>query len=411
MPVENRPIPHKSAFKGLLWDYDAVLAASDEECCYSLSEKDVQLILATIDPMSWLTRWMSPTETLIDMDNLLKWQGNLARKLMSGCCNDQTVLHRVTTDGAMEISTDGGTTWIPDPNDPRVTGTQLANTIAGTGSDKKCNAANNALGNIQDAQASFAASLTSATTVLGLALEIATAIAILIFTVGTTAEALIPLIISAAIALFGVLETDYNAEFTTDVWNTLTCDMFCTVGDDGQWNTTQLNNLLAKVDTDFTGNVALTLHAILTGWGTVGLNNAAIVGDTTESDCSDCVCDPGSCSDPARFEKGNVTSVHDNGDGTVTFTVETVPETGSSIPIIVWGDRYDATDQCCTFINVVEISGGATVLQGFIECGDAPPVNIAYPSPDTCYACLQFFPSDFTTNFTIELTLGTLDCP
>jgi len=410
MPVENRPIPHASAFKGLLWDYDAVLAASDDECCYSLSDKEVQLMLATIDPISWLTRWTSTTNTLIDLDNLLKWQGNLARKLMSGCCNDQVVLHRVTSDGAMEISTDGGTTWVPDPNDPRVTGTQLANTIAGEGNDKKCNAANNALGNIKDNQASFAASLSSATTALGLALEIAAAIAVLIFTVGATAEALIPLIISAAIALFGVLETDYNAEFTTDIWNKLTCDMYCTVGDDGQWNTTQLNDLLAKVDTDFSGNVALTFHAILTGWGTVGLNNAAIAGDSTESDCSGCLCNPGSCSDPARFTKGNVISTHDNGDGTVTFTVETVPEDGSGIPVIVWGNRVEATSDCCTFISVVETVGSATVLQGYIGCGEAPPVAIVYPIPGVCYACLQFFPSDYTTNFTIELTLGTLDC-
>ena len=402
MPVENRPIPHKSAFKGLLWDYDAVLGASDEECCYSLSDKDVQLILATIDPMSWLTRWMSPTETLIDIDNLLKWQGNLARKLMSGCCNDQVVLHRVTTDGEMEISTDDGVTWVPDPNDPRVTATQLANTIPGSGTEKKCNAANNALGNIQDAQASFAASLTSATTILGLALEIATAIAILFFTVGTTAEALIPLIISAAIALFGVLETDYNAEFTTTVWNQLVCDMYCTVGSNGQWNTSQFNDLLALLDTDFTGNVALTFHAILTGWGTVGLNNAAIVGDATESDCSDCDC-PLTCGDPAGFTVGTVISTGVNELGQPYVEIQTEDTGAGDFQYIEWGDFATLTippNICCRVVSLGEDIGLITAKE-YYDCEGG--YHAATPEDHNCQA-FHLFTASSGTSATIIVT-------
>lgn len=290
MSINNYPPPHKSAFKGLQWDYDAVLALSDEECCYSLSQREINILLATIDPISWKTRWFSYSDTLIDLDNLVKWQGNLARKLMSGCCNDTQILHRVTSTGGMEISTDGGATWIPDPADPRVTGTQLPNTIPGEGNDKKCNAATNALGNIQDAQAAFGASLSTATTIIGLALAFAGEIILLLLSAGTTAEILVPLLISTATALFGIAESTYNAEFTTELWDTVTCDLYCTVGDDGQWTTGQLNDLLALLDTDLTGNVALTLHSIISGWGTVGLNNAAISGGSSEADCSDCGC-------------------------------------------------------------------------------------------------------------------------
>jgi len=290
MPIENKPIPHKSAFKGLLWDYDAVLALSDEECCYSLSEREINILMATIDPIAWLTRWQSPTDTLIEQENLIKWQGNLARKLMSGCCGDEVVMHRVTEDGAMEISTDGGATWIPDPDDPRANGTALPNTIPGEGSDKRCNAATNALGNFQDAQAAFGASLSTATTIAGLALAFAGELIVLLFSLGTTAAVLVPLMFSTAAALFGILEVDYNAEFTTDVWDTLVCDLYCTVGSDGQWNESQYNDLLALLDTDFSGNVALTFHSIVTGWGMLGLNNAAIAGGSSEADCSDCDC-------------------------------------------------------------------------------------------------------------------------
>jgi len=290
MSINNYPPPHKSAFKGLQWDYDAVLALSDKECCFSLSEREINILLATIDPIAWKTRWFSYSDQVIDTDNLVKWQGNLARKLMSGCCNDEQVLHRITEDGESEISTDGGITWIPDPNDPRETGTQLPNTIPGTGDDKKCNAATNALGNIQDAQAAFGTGLSTATTVIGLALQFAGALIAFYMTAGLAAEVLVPLMIGAAVGLIGVLEADYNAQFTSTVWDTVVCDLFCTCNDEGQWGTGELNDLLAKLDTDFTGNVALTLHSIIVGWGTVGLNNAAIAGGTSTSDCSDCDC-------------------------------------------------------------------------------------------------------------------------
>ncbi|HSS99836.1 MAG TPA: hypothetical protein VLK33_22535, partial [Terriglobales bacterium] len=100
--MSNKPKPHAGSGKVLLWDYDAVLAASDEECCYSLTGKEVQILLAGIDPIGWLRRWTSDVDTTIDLATIVNWQGNLARKLMSGCCGDTVILHRVTDDGSME---------------------------------------------------------------------------------------------------------------------------------------------------------------------------------------------------------------------------------------------------------------------------------------------------------------------
>ena len=214
-----------------------------------------------------------------------------------GCCEDRIVLHRVTEGGAMEISTDDGTTWTPDPDDPRTTGTHLPNTIPGEADGKKCNAATNAIANFKDAQASFGHSLTSATTVIGLALAFAAEILLLVLSAGTAAEVLVPLMIATATGLFGVLEADYNAEFTEAVWDDLTCDIFCTIGEDGQFNESQLINLQARVDANYSDNVALTFQSILRGWGTLGLNNACISGvaataDCSDCDCPDCPCDP-----------------------------------------------------------------------------------------------------------------------
>jgi hypothetical protein len=291
MSIINPRPPRGSSAKVILWDYDFVLSRADRFCSYCLSDKHVAIINAIIDSIAWGRRWVSPTETEIDTDTLLNWQGGLVRALMTGCCDDEVVLHRITDDGQMQISTDGGATWTQDPADPRVTGTQLPNTIIGTGDDKKCNAATNAVENIKDAQAAWASSISEATTIIGLALEFGAALIVLLFTVGTTAEILIPLMIGAASALFGVLETDYNALFTSDVWDTLTCLIFCRIGDDGQFTTSTYNDLQADIDGQgWDDRIVQTFQTCLTGWGLVGLNNACIAGTAATADCADCDC-------------------------------------------------------------------------------------------------------------------------
>ena len=80
MPLVNP----RDTYKALLLDYDALLAASDAECCFSLSEREIQMLLAFVEYIGWKTRYIA-TETEIDQQLILRWQGNLARKLMSGC--------------------------------------------------------------------------------------------------------------------------------------------------------------------------------------------------------------------------------------------------------------------------------------------------------------------------------------
>jgi len=254
-----------------------------------------EIMMSVMSRLEMDAAWQNPDDGYRGEQNALIFNQMVVAAIAAGAnevcgCCEQTVLHRVGEGGTLEISTNGGVTWRPDPNDPRIIGTQLPNTISGEGDDKKCNAANNAIGNFKDAQAAFGHSLSTATTILGLAAAIAAEIALLLFSAGTAAEILVPLIISTATALFGVLEADYNAEFTEDVWNDLTCDIFCTVGDDGQFDSTRLISLQAKVDAHFSDNVALTFQSILRGWGVLGLNNACIAGSTTASDCSGCDC-------------------------------------------------------------------------------------------------------------------------
>lgn len=400
--MSNKPKPHAGSGKVLLWDYDAVLAASDEECCYSLTGKEVQILLAGIDPIGWLRRWTSDVDTTIDLATIVNWQGNLARKLMSGCCGDTVILHRVTDDGSMEISTDDGLTWIPDPADPRLNGTALPNSIPGAGSDKKCNAATNAIDNFKDAQAAFGHALTSTTTVIGLALAIAAELLVLLFSAGTLAEVIVPLVITTATTLFGVLEADYNAEFTEEVWSTLLCDIFCTIGDDGQFTESQLIDLQALVDTDFSDNVALTFQSILRGWGTLGLNNACISGTAATADCADCECAI-ECGSPDLVTVGTVIDSGTDMDGHKFLVVDSAVFGGSysAVQIGAYGEA-SPPNTCCNIYGWGLVSGTINTT-GYTDCagGVHDPGNPE--THDTGSAYWAKAPGD-TASFTLSIT-------
>lgn len=101
----------RDSYRALLFDYDALLEKSDDECCYSLSEREVALILAQIDYIGWKTRYR-PTSTEIDRETIDMWKGNLAEKLMALNCSPQVLTRQNPMDYCqLQQSYDGGETW------------------------------------------------------------------------------------------------------------------------------------------------------------------------------------------------------------------------------------------------------------------------------------------------------------
>jgi len=399
-----KPNP-KQTYMARLLNYDALLLASENECSYCLSEREVQILLAFVDYIAFPTRYQ-PTDTTIDTNQVAAWSDNLARKLMSGCCDDK--LYRFTLDGRLQSSQDNGTTWQDDPQaDPRLTATLMPPLPGPDGDDKRCQAANNITAHFMDIAAKLIADA-EAWSGLSTLLAIILQIVIFIGIIGS-GGLLSPLMLGLAGALLFAGSAAFEAAMTTEVWDQFNCIVYCNLNDDGTCSQAQLSTMIAQSASEFAGIAHEFLARNLILIGLDGVINMGRTMSDREFDCSTCDCVP-TCSDPAFFEKGNVTSTVDNGDGTVTFTVETEPEDGTGIPIIVWGNRYTVSTQCCTFWTVEEIAGGATVLQGYIQCGNNPPMVINYPSQGICYSALQFFPSDYETNFTIELTLATAGC-
>jgi hypothetical protein len=101
----------RDSYRALLFDYDALLAKSDDECCYNLSEREVALILAQIDYIGWKTRYR-PTATQIDREIIDMWKGKLAEKLMVINCGTSLIFRQNPADYCqLQQSLDGGETW------------------------------------------------------------------------------------------------------------------------------------------------------------------------------------------------------------------------------------------------------------------------------------------------------------
>lgn len=286
--------PPRSTYKAFLWDYDSLLSYSDEECCYSLSEREIQILLAQIDPIAWKTRY-KPTDTPIDVDLITRWQGNLARKLMGGCCPDDDAIYRYTEDGVLEKSTDGGVTWTPAPEDDvRLTAPLFPPLPGEDGNDKKCLAANNAVAQIK-AQADQMSADAGAWG--GITLLIAAFLGILAFlSVLGSGGLLTPLIVGLMGTLISAGQAAFIAAMTTEVYETLCCILYCHVNDDGSYDAAAIEAIAFDIDDQLDGLAAKFLKDTVRILGVKGLTNAsATQGSDFDFDCSVCECDETWC--------------------------------------------------------------------------------------------------------------------
>ncbi len=102
----------------------------------------------------------------------------------------------------------------------------------------------------------------------------------------------------------------------------------------------------------------------------LGLNNACISGTSATADCSDCPCNTPCANPEFYFLYGDVTSVVDNGDGTMTLEVASTaaPDTTQAIH---WGDVPESgSTACCDIVSfvVTDPAGGSTPGWGVRDC-------------------------------------------
>jgi len=76
---------HRKNGKINVMDYDALLEIPEQECLYCLTQRDVLIILAQLEYVSWATRYLSPSDTPIDREVIEAWRMSIQEKLMSDC--------------------------------------------------------------------------------------------------------------------------------------------------------------------------------------------------------------------------------------------------------------------------------------------------------------------------------------
>lgn len=338
----------RQTYRALLFDYDELVAKSDDECCYSLSEREVQLILAQLDYITWKTRYR-PTHSEISREVIDNWQGNLARKLMSGCCPDDGTLGRFGEDGQWEISTDGGETWTPAPEDDPRNDYIGAQPLPGEpGAAKQCAAADNVEAQFL-AQRDYIISLLEAgTTLIALVAGILAFLAV-IAGIGGATIGISVLLMGMAAGLLTMTPESVEDQIDTAALDTFKCLVYMRMDSNGQLTYGQWLALLVDITNEFDAFPETFFYSTTNAWGYIGMNNAGTIGVTTAADCDHCDDVP-PCFQVANFSAGTVMSSVDNMDGSWTFVVNSI-NNGSGTQYIRWG--VIGTPACCCFSDWV----------------------------------------------------------
>jgi hypothetical protein len=330
---------------------------------------------------------------------------------MSCCCN-QTIptIYRIDPENSfnMQISYDGGTTWITSPN-------QIYNTIIPlplpTFDDHhtKCDAASNALQHVKDLVAKQEDEMGTDNTLAEVAL------AIILFLIGIFLAAItegfaLPLIaefVGVLTAIFSLGLTDFTAYWTTDVYDDILCAFYCNIEDDGSFTLDDFSAVLAKLVEVLPASPAKDwlIHCLNIG-GVAGLNNLARYGASADADCSSCNC--------TDCDFTDWTEVVGNSIDFINSGVAEIVATNGHGDALYYAGIYAPSDSSNCHNFGVEVTSGTLFtggnLRSYSLCGEGASAThvsgLIPPGDTTCYRTLFYYSN---TPFTIRFTcLG--DC-
>lgn len=205
---------------------------------------------------------------------------------MSCCCGDNTpLMYRWTEDGHYQSSDDGGTTWVDAPeNDPRYSVPMFPPVLPEGVEEPECVYADSAV-NVLKVQFVEAIEVgDSLQVIIGIIIGVLSAV------LGTVAAPLvyqIMAVIAGAILAFTI--EAFQDAFTTEVWDRLRCNLLDNMGADGEFSSSQVDEIYGRIGSEETGIVYLVLRQAIAAFGAVGLTNAARSGaGDVDADCSEC---------------------------------------------------------------------------------------------------------------------------
>ena len=278
----------RMAGKVLQWNYDDILTKSDQKCCFSLTRRDVALIMAITEQMHWKTRYLSPTGANIDIDLIDACASGLETRLMDGCCPDGT-LSRFTESGIFQTSVDNGGTWQDNPDDdPRNQGV-AAPPLPGEGTTVRCAAADNVRDNFKAMRDNLIALLTAGTTVIAIVAGIAGFIGVVLGLSGA-ATAIGVLLIGFAAAALSLTPESVAEQIDDTALEDFRCLVYCAMEPNGQLTYDGWQELNESLSGTFSGFPYTFFSSICFSLGYIGMSNAGTMGVSTAEDCDDCDC-------------------------------------------------------------------------------------------------------------------------
>jgi hypothetical protein len=394
--MTEREIDERRNWKAQVFPYDYFTVEPGRECQYCLTDKQAELLLGLIEPLSWKTRWWTEGEDEIDRDVIDQFRNDLARRLMMGCCGDETpTQYRWTEDGELERSDDGGETWEADPeNDPRNNSTRYPPIEGEDGADKKCAAATGMAMLIEE---QIGENLTDEMTRYTLQQLISDWVNVFI----QTSNIFTALITIATNQIFALSIAIIRPALTEEVYDQLKCIFYCHMSDDASFDNAQWAAVRAQILSDITGVAGLFLEHLVYLLGSVGLTNLARSSGATEGDCSECDCFD-ACADnwEIRGDLVDYCEILERGEDFVTCRAHTPLSNGVYYVDI----RSPSLADCCYFDHYDILAGTVSGIAG-TDCGqDLAPVGGLWTGH-----CVWILQPQSSTSFTIKLFLTP--CP
>lgn len=355
----------------------------DEAPCYCLAVNGEWLshILGVMIALDQPDTWIGTKEQVYDArQQVLEIMTCFMEGNMGCCCGNQApsepVQHRATTDYQLQVSYDGGMTWVQDPDDPRMTSAQMPAPVPAGVSATKCDAATNCLEHLQDGHAAMLARIETGGNIVDIAIDIIVALAALalwVFSAGTL-PFFIPFLAGLIQAIISLGHDVWESQFTSDVWDAVLCILYCHIGEDGHFDQAGYDAVMADCESKIPGGFAITsaarsIQAQIGSGGLNGLNNIASYGAAADADCSDCDC--GTC-DLEQW------ALVDEEHG-VSLTTGNDPVKGDFIQIVgteIPGFGFYAIAQtpsvntCCYVGDREMIVGGGDASFFHVRCGD-----------------------------------------
>lgn len=390
-------------WKAQVFPYDHFIPDNSPECLYCLTDNQAEILRGIIEPLAWHTRWWSDTDTPIDKDAIEAFRDDLTRRLMMSCCGDEIpVQYRYTTDGVLQRSEDGGSTWTDAPEyDPRNYSPQFPPMSGDDGDDKKCLAATGAVALIKE---QVGDQLTDDMTRYTLAQLITDWVK----TYLETSNPFLTLLTVIANQIFALIIAVLRPALTDAVYATLKCALYCHMGEDASFSIAQWQAVRNDITSQIGGIAGVFLEHLVYLLGAGGLTNLARAGGAASGDCFDCGCGADCVS--AAWE------IYDDGRSggvwgvELSRTADTITVQAANLGPFIGGygagiRKIDLSTLCQ--IDWEVLSGHTTGVLGSQTPGSIPldgsgnPNNM--PNPPANYNCVcPVSTVPFTVRFTIS---------